>query len=186
MIRSEPVRYGRSVRRAVDGTMARRGRGRVLRVESTVIACVLAAACASTESSGAPRYSEDEWSEGIDVPVDVEPQAIESATVFQPEGRSWYQASLRTLGESDVAVLQPGEDQYDAIILYRAAPCGIPPGIAVSGDATRLHVEITSIEQADCPAMLAVEAVGMQLASSFAGATVEAAHLTDHFGADEE
>jgi hypothetical protein len=56
----------------------------------------------------------------------------------------------------------------------------------VSGDATRLHVEITSIEQGDCPAMSAVEAIGMQLASSFAGATVEAAHLTEHFGADEE
>ena len=74
-----------------------------------------------------PRYSEDEWSEGIAVPVDVEPQPVGSATVFQPERRSWYQASLRTLGESDVVVLQPGEDQFDAIILYRAARAASHP-----------------------------------------------------------
>jgi hypothetical protein len=79
------------------------------------------------------------------------------------------------LEEQGVAVMQPGEGGYDAVVMYRAGPyCGLLPSVAVTGDQVELAVAITTRERGDCDAMEYDEALGLNLRPGFDLAVINA------------
>ena len=141
-------------------------------------------ACGSAEPSGPKRYSGSEWSEGVDIEIRGRTEAADSATVLFPDGLPSYLSNLPKLKEDGVAVIQPGEGGFDAIVLYRSGGfCGFMPDVSVSGDARELLVEIMSTSGDNCDALEYDAAIGLELSPSFQQAIVVGTHSLERLPA---
>lgn len=123
-----------------------------------------------------PRYSADQLLRGVDVTVDDDAQAIDSAVVLLPDELPSYPSYHPALADQGIAVMQPGEGGYDAVVMYRTGPfCGLLPKVGVTGDESLLEVEITTRgSSGDCDSMEYDEAIGLTLAPGFEDATISA------------
>lgn len=146
-----------------------------LGIDAALLVAVLvpAASCASDEEE--TRYSADQLLRGIDITAEDPALATESATVFLPDELPSYQLYDPALAEKGIVVIQPGENGYDAIVVYRTGPfCGLLPSVAVAGDEVQLEVAITTNRSGDCDSMEYDEAVGLNLSPGFETSTITA------------
>ncbi len=138
-----------------------------------VAAGVLAVAGCGSDA----RYSIDQLEQGVAVDIAGTSDAIDAAVVLLPDGLPSYVALQSDLEALGVAVVQPGEAGFDAIVIYRTGPyCGLLPAVAARGDETRLTIEVDSRASGDCDAMEYDEAIGLDLAPEFERATIDATH----------
>ena len=129
----------------------------------------------SVEEGPSERYSVDELLRGVDAQIEDGANAIESAKIFLPDDLPSYLSFHPALEEYGVAVMQPGEGGYDVVVIYRSGPyCGLLPQVAVTGDAARLEVAITTRDGGDCDAMEYDAAVGLNLRADFNRAAINA------------
>jgi hypothetical protein len=146
------------------------------RVTRVAFAVALAVAGCSDDASG-PRYSADALDAGVAVEVDDPGDVIDSAVVFLPDTLTSYESMHAQLARLGVAILQPGEDGHDAIVLYRTGPyCGLLPAVSAGGGDGRIEIDVRSRSSGDCDAMEYDEAIGLQLAEGHESDVVEANH----------
>lgn len=113
--------------------------------------------------------------EGSPIDVAGNTGTVESAVVFLPDELSAYASVQPDLEQQRIAVLQPGEHGFDAVIVYRTSPqCGNLPDITVNGDQNGLHVTVDTPVSGDCDAMEYDRAIGLHLAPGFDEATITA------------
>jgi hypothetical protein len=148
----------------------------VTRTAVLVSALLAVSGCASDVDE--PRYGADQLRLGVAIAVDDDAQAVDTAVVLLPDELPAYLSYHPVLDEQGIAVMQPGQGGYDAVVMYRTGPfCGLLPDVAVTGDENLLDVEITTNgHDGPCDAMEYDEAIGLTLLPGFENATISAHH----------
>lgn len=137
---------------------------------------MLVVAVSCNDDPSEPRYAAEALAEGVEVAVDDPDGLIDSATVFLPDELPSYLSLQPQLDENGIAVLQPGEAGFDAVVVYRAGPfCGLLPEVSASGDGSQIAVGVRSRSTGDCDSVEYDEAVGLQIAGGHESDPVQAA-----------